>query len=57
MGVVDFEGESAAWPAFVVLAVDDADMARSGDLDNFVDDLIDRSSVATDDDDNSVLPG
>ena len=58
VGVVDFEGDSAACPAFVVFAVDDDDMARSGDLDTFVDDdLIDRSSVAIDDADKSVLLG
>jgi hypothetical protein len=54
VGVDTFDGDKHF--RTVVVVVDDDDICRSGDLDSLVDDdLIERSSVAADDD-KSVLP-
>jgi hypothetical protein len=62
VGVGTFDGDrDFDTVVVVVVVIDDADdiddISRSGDLDSLVDDdLIERSSVAADDD-KSVLPG
>ena len=57
IGVGTFDGDKDFCTVVVIVDDDDDDICRSGDLDSLVDDdLIERSSVAADDD-KSVLPG
>ncbi len=57
VGVGTFDGDKDFCTVVVVDDDDEDDICRSGDLDSLVDDdLIERSSVAADDD-KSVLPG
>jgi hypothetical protein len=57
VGVGTFDDDKVFCTVVVLVDDDDDDICRSGDLDSLVDDdLIERSSVAADDD-KSVLPG